>query len=480
MRLVLALVLLWWIAPAVAQSPTTLNGPQPIAVWDFMRMNALPAGSTFTRTTTEEDYSCKSGKYISYGINVPALGVCDPVTGQPLGLGIWSASTINNTWARDLTQVSYWTPTNMTAALTATGIDASASSASLLTAISNNGVICGAATGTLQLRELSAYVQRVSGSGTISMSMDGINWTDVTSQIASGHYTRVPSGGLYISNQTFTACFKLGTSGDSINVDAVNVQVDNNNNHYAPTPPVFTVGTPNVLTGVDVLTIPLSAIPGFTPDRWTIVITFTMPVFAGAYPGGNIPSNRLFFEVDDGTVNNGVYVRTQSDDTSQSTGIDNDFNVSTVLNGSAPVNAGKARCTTAPADGIHYLVNPMTYANAVIGAGYDVNTGLGIACSNGVQSGSQPEQPATQPGFTKGQFTNLVLGGPESVGKATNGYLSRVAIYSGRLTSQALTAAVSAAVPRTPNRHQCFIPLGDGSGGYLTWEGGPRMQGNQC
>ena len=479
-----AVLLLWSLAafPALAQSLLSPNGPHPIVVWDFRQMNALPAGFSVTRASTEVDFTCSSGKpvAVSFANNAPALGVCDSKTGQQLGLGVWSASTIINKWARDLTQNTYWTPTNMTTALTATGIDGTANAATLLTATGNNATIC-APTGigvTLQQRALSAFIQAVTLTGKIYVSQDGVNWTDVTGQLTTGRYTRVPGGGHYAVLANSTACIQIGTSGDQINVDCVNVQADGNNQHIAPTPCVFTTSTNNVVRPNDAISVPLSAIPSFPPDRFTVVTTSMMPVWAGA-GGTTPPTNRAIVEVDDGSLEqNVVFARAQSQQYNNA-GYDNDLNVSTLLGGSTPSNTGKGRCTDTPGSNqIYGLIAPLPGAFSVTGIGYDLNTGLGVACNNGVLSGSQPEQSAAQPGFSSGVFTRFSLG-PE-VTASINGYIQRVAIYPGRLTGQALTAAVAAATSQAPNRHPGYFPLNDGSGGRLTWETGAPMQCNNC
>ena len=456
MRLVLAL--LWCIAalPAFAQSPEGINGPQPVAVFDFTQMRSLSAAWTVTRATTEIDFACTTGAPVAttFGVNTPALGVCAQGTGQQIGLGVWPSYTIANKWARDLTQTSFWTTTNTTAALSATGIDAVATDASLLTATANGGMICSAIIGvSLQQRVLSMFLKRVTGTGTISISQDGANWTDVTAQVGSGSYTRVPGGGHYQTATNSIACIKLGTSGDQIDVDGVNVEVDNNNNHFAPTPVVFTVGTPNVVQSADSMSILLASIPGLTPDRFTVVVTSMLPVWPGA--GGVIPAlNRGILQIDDGTNSNSIYLRYQPQQYNNS-GYDNDFNVSTELNGGVPSGTGKARCSTITSGLLGFLA-PLPAAFSVLAAGYDVNSGMGVACSNGVQSGSQPEITAAQPGFVSGQMTRLLLG-PGTIGTLA-GYIQRIAFYNGRLTSQALTAAVALGVPRVQNRHPGFIP----------------------
>ncbi|WP_020472366.1 hypothetical protein [Zavarzinella formosa] len=64
----------------------------------------------------------------------------------------------------------------------------------------------------------SACVKRLVGTGTIYMTLDGVTYTDVTSQINSAGYTQV-SVPAQVGLLSCVVGFKLGTSGDKIAVD---------------------------------------------------------------------------------------------------------------------------------------------------------------------------------------------------------------------------------------------------------------------
>ena len=473
--LVLFLLASWpaWAQPLLLRT----NGPHPIVVWDFRQMNALPAGATFTRASSLNDWSCASGSpvLVTFATNVPALGVCNPATGNPLGIGLWSSSVAQNQYARNLTQ-TYWTKTNMTAALTAVGIDGTASSASLLTATAGNATVCSNLVGAAaQQRVLSLYVKRVTGTGEIDVSQDCATWTKVDGQINSAAYVRVPGGGHYATVQNSVIGIRIVTSGDAIDVDYANVEADNNNNHWAPTPPILTTSSGNITRSADALSIPLADIPGFTPDRFTIVAQFYMPVWGGANSAGS--GSRSPGQFDDGSNANAVFLRVQSQQYGGA-GIDNDMNVSTEVASGTPAGKGKTRCSAVPPNQLVYLVAPYPSAFTTIVASYDVNSGMSLSCNNGAGLGSQPVTVATPGGLTAGQLTRLTLA-PTLV-NPLNGYLMRIILFNGRLQGQALTALAARYSLSAPVRHIGFFPLNDGSGGRLTWETGAPMQCNNC
>jgi len=127
------------------------------------------------------------------------------------------AATNNLLWNRDLTNAA-WTKSNMTTALTATGIDGQANAASVLTATAGNATCLQPRTLASAVRSFSAFVRRKIGTGTISITRDGgTTWTDITLLLNTASYVRVS-----IENSTVLnpSCgFKITTSGDAIDVD---------------------------------------------------------------------------------------------------------------------------------------------------------------------------------------------------------------------------------------------------------------------
>lgn len=121
-------------------------------------------------------------------------------------------------WARDMTNVA-WVAVNVTAAKNQPGADnlSTANTASSITASAINGTILQTITLTSRSFIYSAYIKRLVGSGTISMTLDGTTYTDITSQINSMSYVLVQVALQTIANPIIG--FKIAVSGDSIAVD---------------------------------------------------------------------------------------------------------------------------------------------------------------------------------------------------------------------------------------------------------------------
>lgn len=110
-----------------------------------------------------------------------------------------------------------WVKTNMTAAKDQTGIDGVANSASSLTATSGNATSLQSITLGSSARYQSAYVKRITGSGTVEMTMDnGSTWTAIT---VTSSWTRVEIPTQTLANPIVG--FRIVTSGDAIAVCGV-------------------------------------------------------------------------------------------------------------------------------------------------------------------------------------------------------------------------------------------------------------------
>jgi len=129
------------------------------------------------------------------------------------------ASAINNLLhSRDLSNAAWSTKTNITAAKTATGLGGVANTATTLTATDADAIILQPISLVSAARCASAYVKRRTGTGTISFTQDGTNWTDITSQINGSTWSRVE---ITATLANPSVGFKISTSGDAIDVDCV-------------------------------------------------------------------------------------------------------------------------------------------------------------------------------------------------------------------------------------------------------------------
>ncbi len=143
------------------------------------------------------------------------------------GLLIEDSRTNVLLWDQDLTNAA-WTKTSITATLDQTGPDGVANSATRLTATGANGTALQAVTLGSSPRYQSAWVKRITGSGTINMTMDnGATWTAIT---VTGSWSLAEIPTQTLANPT--CGFRIVTNGDEIAVDFV----QNENGTFATSP----------------------------------------------------------------------------------------------------------------------------------------------------------------------------------------------------------------------------------------------------
>lgn len=107
-----------------------------------------------------------------------------------------------------------WTKSNLTAAMTATGPDNVANSASTLTATAGNATALQAITSGSAARVTSVYIKRRTGSGNIDLTQDnGSTWT---TQTVTSSWTRVSLAAVTSTNPTVG--IRIVTSGDEVDV----------------------------------------------------------------------------------------------------------------------------------------------------------------------------------------------------------------------------------------------------------------------
>jgi hypothetical protein len=99
-----------------------------------------------------------------------------------------------------------------------TGLDNRTGSADRLTATANDATLLQLLTAPTGSRTTSAYIKRISGSGTVSLTRNGgTNWTDITASLVVD--TWVPVEVVSDVGANPTVGLKMGTSGDVIEVD---------------------------------------------------------------------------------------------------------------------------------------------------------------------------------------------------------------------------------------------------------------------
>lgn len=139
-------------------------------------------------------------------------------------LGIWVEGNHTNYCLESRTlNTATWTKTNTTATRDQVGMTGSGNSACLITATAANGAVSQAR--TLSEREylLSMFMKRSAGTGPVEISLDnGSTYTDVTADINSGTFARVAAAAQTLANPTVV--IRLGTSGDAVIVDMVQLE----------------------------------------------------------------------------------------------------------------------------------------------------------------------------------------------------------------------------------------------------------------
>lgn len=177
-----------------------------------------------------------------------------------------NAVTNNLLYCRDLTNAA-WVKTNVTAALTQTGLDGRSNACSLLTASAANGTVLQTITAASAAACSGFYVKRSVGTGSIYFTRDGgSNWTDITSSINSTDFTLVKIENTSVLNPRVG--FKIATSGDAIIVDA---GINHLGAQISETPIITTSAA--VTVNADVPTAPTSG--NFSDTAGTILATVT-------------------------------------------------------------------------------------------------------------------------------------------------------------------------------------------------------------
>lgn len=217
-------------------------GNAPALQWDATKVSALPPWLSFTRASTAT-YFDGNGNLATAVSNVARFDNAPGVANSPRGLLIEEARTNSALWSRDMTNAA-WVKTNVTAAQTATGIDGAANSATTLTATLAAGTVLQTITLGSSADTYSVYIRRSTGSGTVSISVNGAAWTAVTLTASFQRFQLTST----LANPIIGIQF--ATSGDAVDVDGNQLEVGGFATSLIPTTTVavaraqdFPVGT---------------------------------------------------------------------------------------------------------------------------------------------------------------------------------------------------------------------------------------------
>lgn len=186
------------------------SDPRPVVELDFTQ-GAVPSGVTCYRGSTAYAFG-SDGLLKSFSNDVARLSF-DPVTFACLGL-LQEASAVNAlTYCRDGTNAA-WVKTTMTVALTVTGIDGVANSATRLTATSSNARCSHTHSVGGTPYVFSVWLRRVTGSGAIKISADNYATASTVATTTSWQRFEVSS-----SSGAGVVGIQIDTSGDVIEMD---------------------------------------------------------------------------------------------------------------------------------------------------------------------------------------------------------------------------------------------------------------------
>jgi hypothetical protein len=189
----------------------------------------------------------------------------DPATLTARGILIEESRTNLALYCRDLTNAA-WTKTNVTAAKDQTGIDGVANSASKITASAGNGTVLQSITLASSQRFQSAYVKRITGTGTVEMTTDGgSTWTAIT---VTASWAKVTIPAQTVTNPSVG--FRIITNADAIAVDFV----QNETGAFA-TSPIFTTSA-SVTRVADIIKLAGSALSTIGGAAGTVIQEYNL------------------------------------------------------------------------------------------------------------------------------------------------------------------------------------------------------------
>lgn len=193
---------------------TASLGTAPYHYWDFTTNRALFAqadvgpvtntpGWSFTRASTGYAQT-QSGLLVPFGSGAPRF--------TDKGFLIEEARTNLALWSNDMTNAA-WVKVNTTAAMTQTGPDGVANSASSLTATAGNATTLQTIVSASATRAGSFWIKRLTGSGNVDIAVDGVTWS--TAAVTSA-WTQVSLVQAAVTNPIVG--IRLVTSGDAVAV----------------------------------------------------------------------------------------------------------------------------------------------------------------------------------------------------------------------------------------------------------------------
>jgi hypothetical protein len=243
-----------WRASDLALAPYRGSGTPTIA----------RAGNTATRINSSGLIETVNANLARYDYSL--AGVLQGLLVEPAATNI---ALHNN----DQTNAAWVKGATMTAAKDQTGPDGVANSASLLTggAVSATNTSLQTVVLASSSRLMSAYIKRVTGTGTIEMTTDGgTSWVAV---VPTSSWARYSIPAQTVTNPVFG--FRITTSTDAIAVAFVQ------NETGVLTSPTTETGAAAVARAADAITLATASLTGFSATAGTLVMHGTLPGSTG-------------------------------------------------------------------------------------------------------------------------------------------------------------------------------------------------------
>lgn len=262
-------------------------------------------------------YRGPSGLLIPSVTNTPRVEY--DTSGNALGLLMETARTNSALWSRDFTNAA-WVKVDITAAKDQTGVDGVANSASSLTADASGGTVLQTIVLAAVVRTLSFYMKRITGTGPVSISQDGVTFTDISGDLdaLSPEYPWVRVS-LTATQLNPIIGIEMSGSGDVIAVDFATIEAGAAASSCIPTTTVGVTRTADRC--VRTLGTEFSATAG------------TLAIAGTSSQAQDAANSQFLYEISDGTANERyVAFRVAATDTCR-------FNVIDGGAGQGPINA---------------------------------------------------------------------------------------------------------------------------------------------
>lgn len=187
-----------------------------------------------------------------------------------------------------------WSRNNATVAKDQTGIDGVANAATSITASAANGILIQPISLASGSRTASVYLKRITGTGTVQVSLDGSTWSTV--DLSSTEWRRIVLSGT-VTNPTVG--IKIATNGDAVAMDYAQVE----DGAFATTPILTTTAT--VTRSADT-----ASITGANFNSWYNFSNGTISVSWANISSSVSSTSGIDFS--DGGVNNKISIRSNS------------------------------------------------------------------------------------------------------------------------------------------------------------------------